>query len=379
MILRKNINIIIILFILLIISSCINTPISPIDQNFKIGNNGALVLCEGLYGSDNSTVTCIDFSTDNYTNNYFRNSNQGQKIGDVAYDLIIKDSIVYITVSNSKTIEAFYLKTGKYIGRIKFPNYVMPRKFVFINDTLAYVTTYIPMSNDDFYVYEFNPKKLELTGVKIQVGSHPEGISYHNNKLYVVNSGYGEYHSDHPKASTISVIDINTKQEIQCISTTGKNPNRIMVSPETNKIYVICWGLYSEDYPPYIIEYDLNTLQELRKWHTLVYEFCLNKNSDTLFYLNSSISTSEAENSNYSGINYIPLNQINAEPTKYIQNMKTKEMWTGLALNENRNEIWVSNSYRYTTNGDVIVYDRNTKKKKKTYKVGLIPTIIKFY
>lgn len=374
-----NKKISILLFLILLFSySCIDNPTNPVDPDFISGKQGALILCEGLFGSDNSSITCISFADNSYTNNYFRNANDGQKLGDIANDIYIKDSLVYVAVSNSKTIEVFHLKTGKSIGRIKFPNYVMPRKFAFVNDTLAYVTTYISMSNDDFYVYEFNPKTISLTGIKIYVGSHPEGIAYYNNKLYVVNSGYGEYHSYHPKASTISLIDINSKTEIQCIPT-GENPARIIASPKTNKLYVLYWGLYSEESPAGIIEYDLNTLQELRRWTTEAYEFCLNSSCDTLFYLNSSASTDNINENNDFGVNYIPLNTNNAAPVKYIKNPKQNEIWTGIALNETRNEIWIANSYRYTTNGDVTVYDRTTLAAKQTYKVGSIPTLIKFY
>lgn len=365
------------LLFLIFLNSCIDDPHQAIE-NFTAGNTGALVLCEGLYGTDNSTITCINLEDGSSTDTYFRTANYGQKLGDIANDMEIIDSIVYVSVSNSGTIEAFELKTGKSIGRIKFPPNVMPRELVIISDSLAYVSTYISMSENDFFVYEFNPKKLELTGVKIQVGSHPEGMTAYKNKLYVVNSGYGDFHSHHSKASTISVIDLSTKTEIDCIKTEN-NPNRIYATKD-GKIYVVYWELPSlkDSASGGILEYDAENMKVLRNWKTTAYDLCLNENCDTIFYLNSSLGASSDGNTS-KGVNYIALNEEKPQVQQFIENTKDNEIWTALSLNKQRNEIWVTNSYRYTSAGELMIYDLTSKAIKQRYRTGIIPNQIKFY
>ncbi len=370
-------QIFIIFLLLILFNACVDDP-NNVIENFDSGNNGALVLCEGLFGTDNSTITCINFDNGSSTDAYFRNANLGQNLGDIAFDLEIIDSIVYISVSNSGTIEAFQRETGKSIGRIKFPPNVMPRELIILNDSTAYVSTYIARSENEFFVYEFNPKKLELTGTRIQVGSHPEGMALYKNKLYVVNSGYGDLHASHPKASTISIIDLDTKTEINCIKT-EHNPARIYATQE-GKLYVVYWELPSlyDSKTGGIVEYNAENMKVLRKWETMIYDLCLNKSCDTLFYINSALG-STADKNKSAGINYIALNDTDAMPKQFIKNNKDNEMWTAITLNQDRNEIWIANSFRFTTAGELTIYDLTSKTKKQTYKTGLIPNTIKFY
>lgn len=364
-------------------SSCIKDPTVPRISDFIAGNNGAMVLCEGLMGTDNATITRIDFETGSYSNNYFSESNNGQKLGSIGNDLVIQDSIGFAVVSASGTIEAFSMENGKSLGRIKFPNYVMPRKMCIVNDTLAFATAYIQFSDQDFFVYKFNPQNLiqsqeNLEQNKVLVGSHPEGITFTSGKLFVVNSGYGAYFLDAPNASTITVIDIATFSVINTFKT-GTNPNRIY--SKNNKIYVVCWGIagQKEQYPSEIIEYDANSLQELRRWITEVYDICLDGNGDNLYYLNSSLGLSGTEN-NSAGINLIALNEANAQPKQIIANTKNLEIWTSLAINEYKNELWVGNSFRFSTDGEIIIFDlKNPTLSINSIKTGLIPSTIRFY
>jgi len=112
----------------------------------------------------------------------------------------------------------------------------------FINDTLAFITAYAEMQ-DENNVFYFSPADIgasqqAINTNKICVGSHPEGICYDpiNQRLYVVNSGYGELNTGHPLASTISEIDINSKMMIDTFAT-HINPNRIYYNK--GKIYVV--------------------------------------------------------------------------------------------------------------------------------------------
>ena len=370
------------LIIVVLLSSCVNDPVKTITHFVK-GENGALVLCEALQATDSSSITCINFKTNDITTNYFGINNAGQKLGDLANDLIIRGDTVYVSVSGSRTIEAFLLSTGKSIGRIIFPKYVMPRKMAFINDTMAFVTSYVPLSNneEDYCIYEFNPRKLELTGSKILVGSHPEGITYssNNNKIYVVNSGFGDFCYP-PNESTISIIDIAEKKEVKNIKTEN-NPNRIYSA--NGKIYVVYWELPSlqeaENKFGGIIEYDAINMKTLRKWDTPVYDLCFNSNCDTIFYLSSSINNKVSGELN-SGVSCIALKDPLAKPHQIIKNSNKNQIWTAIAINNSTGDLWVANSFNFQSKGEIMVYNlSDTRTPKQTYKTGLIPNTIRFY
>jgi len=366
-----------------IFSACVKDPIKPEPPVFIPGKNGAMIICEGL-GSDNASITRIDFETGSYSDNYFSESNNGQKLGATGNDLFIQDSIAFVAVSGSRTIEAFSIKNGKSLGRIIFPTSVMPRRMCFINDTLAFVTAYIGGSVADFFVYKFNPQNLaasqeNLEQNKITVGNHPEGITAANGKLFVVNSGFGVFQMDAPRASTITVIDIATFTVIN-ETKTGSNPTKIY--SKNNKIYVVCLGIYDQKdkYPSEIIEYDANNLQVLRRWTTDVYDICFDANGNNLYYLNSTFGMHSTGN-NSAGINVIALNEANAQPKQIIKNPNSSNIWTCLAINEyNGNELWVGNSFNYSNAGEIMVFNLNNPTVSiKNYKTGLIPNTIRFY
>ena len=363
--------------------SCVRDPIPPEPPIFIPGKNGVIILCEGKMGSDNASITRIDFETESFSKNYFSESNNGQKLGSIANDLFILDSVAFVAVAGSGTIEKFSMKDGKSLGRIIFPNFVMPRKMCFVSDTVAFVTAYIQCSVPDFFVYKFNPQNLtvsqeNLEQNKILVGSHPEGITVANGKLFVVNSGYGDYCPDNTSPSTITVIDIATFTVINTVKT-GKNPNRVY--SKNNKIYVVCWGSYDNpaEYPSEIIEYDANNLQELRRWKTSAYDICFDASGNNLYYLNSTFGMFNTEN-NSAGINVIALNDANAQPKQFIKNPNSSNIWTCLAINEHSNELWVGNAFQYNVDGEILIFDLNNPTVSiKNYRTGLIPNIIRFY
>jgi hypothetical protein len=368
--------------LLFLLTACVNTPNpSEVSPDFKVGEAGVMVLCEGMRGTDNASITRYDFTTGSYSANYFASQNAGLKLGDNANDLVLLDTLCLVSVSGAGTIEIFSLNTGKSIRRLIFPQHTMVRKMYPVNDTLCFVTSYVEWSENEFYVYYFNPQiennQETLISNRIQVGSYPEGIAYNNGRLFVANSGYGDFYQTDAKASTISIIDIISKQEVQCIKT-GINPNRLHC--KNGKLYVACWGLPSDTNSiGGIFEYDVNSMELLRQWNTSVYDLCFNDNGDTLFYLNSTMKDVSVGN-NSAGIGIIPLTKSNAKPISFIKNNKQYEIWTALAVHSTRNEMYIANSFKYTTAGEILIYDISSPDiVKQRLTTGVIPNTIRFY
>ncbi len=369
------------LFIVILIYGCVKEPNNPNENENNDGYNCCFILNEGLRGTDNASITKYNFDNDAYTNYYFKKSNINLKIGDNANDIVLLDSLVFVSVSGAGTIEVFNIYDGKSKGRITFPTRTMPRKIAIISDTLAFVSTYIELSNSDYYVYYFNPSDLNYSqqnigNSKIKVGSHPEGICYDsiNQRLYVVNSGYGDLDYDNPTASTISIIDINTKNEIDKIKT-ALNPMKIYFN--NNKIYVICWGLPSDtnEIKGSLIEYEPTTMNITRQWNTNIYDLCFNQTADSLYFINSTWGITNIEHLT-PGIYSICLLDTNSSPQAIISNPNKYDIWTAIAINFFDNSMWIANSFNFNTDGEIIIYDGMNIRTK--FAVGTIPNTIRF-
>lgn len=197
-------------------------------------SNGMLVLCEGLFQQNNSTLSWIDFNASTTHNDIF-SAQIGRGLGDTGNDMIRYGSKLYVLVNVSSTIEVVNAMTFKEIqqipmvqsGTAKQPRYMLP------HNGKVYITCF------DGYVDVLDTASLTITQ-RIPVGLNPEGITLANNLIYVSNSGG----LNTPEMdSTVSIIDPNTNLEIDRI-TVGMNPGAISADPNGN-VYVIARGNHS--------------------------------------------------------------------------------------------------------------------------------------
>lgn len=196
-------------------------------------SNGAIVLNEGLFQYNNSSVSFIDFSNGNVSNSFFYDQN-GRSLGDTGNDMIKYGNKIYISVSVSSTIEVLNAQNFKSVKQIQMLNGTsskQPRQLLAYNGKV-FVTCF------DGYVDVLDTVNLTVEN-RIQVGSNPESMGVSNGKLFVSNSGG----LNNPMDSTVSVVDLSTFQEIKKI-TVGLNPGDIYVDNMEN-IFVISRGDYS--------------------------------------------------------------------------------------------------------------------------------------
>jgi hypothetical protein len=156
------------LFILTIFNSCIQQPTKPetVVLNAPIG---AMILCEGLWHTDNSTISRYDYKTGIVTNDLFGSANPSLRLGDLASNIVIRGDTSYISVTTPKTIEIINTISGKWLGRIIFEGENHgPRRIALINDTVGFVTDLF-----DNTILEFNPKTFQK-GYTIATGAYPE-------------------------------------------------------------------------------------------------------------------------------------------------------------------------------------------------------------
>src|SRR5690554_4466688 len=170
---------------LLLFSSCKKEEVTPaFEGEFK---NGILILNEGLFNLNNSTLSWLDLSTNEVTNDLFLSINNRQ-LGDTGNDMLLYGNKIYIVISVSSTVEVIDRNTLVSIKQIPFNHNnqsQQPRNLASHNGKV-FVSSY------DGYVSAIDTSSLTVTN-RIKVGRNPEGICISNNSLFVANSGGLDY------------------------------------------------------------------------------------------------------------------------------------------------------------------------------------------
>ena len=350
-----------ILIIIVSFTGCIEPPSGPEDSPVQESYNGAYILCEGLWGLDNSSLSRYEFESKSVSQYVYKSANNGQKLGDLASDFVVHNDYALITVTTTRIIEKIELKSGKSLGRMLFADGRAPRKITVINDSLAAVTDLL-----NHLITFFNPGNLQIIKDSVFVGPAPEGIATAGEVLLVVNSGYGDYLADAPKAGTISVVSINTMQEIGNFYV-GPNPIEILINKKYNKFYVSYNNLPSAaDSIGGIVEFDLNNLTETARLRTNVRSMTLSNSGDSLLFISDST------------VSYIDLRQ-NFKKHKLIVNQNPSDIWYALACSMGGN-IWIGNAKNYQINGELLIYKQNSyDAPAEKHTVGINPNKIVFY
>ncbi len=332
-------------------------PINNNNNKDTSKTNIALVLCEGLYGYDNTTVSKINLSDFTVINDFTSSENPNFRIGDTGNDIIAKGDTFFVVVTGSKAIEYFDLKSGKLLGYIRFEGNYGPRRIAFIADTSVLVT--------DIYadcIYILNVKDKKVVG-KIQVGPAPEFLAIYRDRAFVTNSGYGDFRANEPKAGTLSIVNLKNFQEEKTVWV-GPNPIEVIVCEDVGSIFVSYNHLPSlKDSIGGIVEFDLNTLERKREWRNFARSLFWAKNEKALYFISNDLIKKIEYNSGK-----LDTVLVNSRPT---------EIWYSLAVDEYNNLLMIGNAKNYTVEGEVFIYsNKEPKPLIATIKVGVNPSKI---
>lgn len=338
-------------------------PTAPKDSIISDpASEGAYVLCEGLWGMGNSSIARYDKAGNEMIQKYFSISNPERTLGDLANDLVILGDTALVVMTSAGVIEAFSVESGESFGRITFPKNSAPREVAIINDSTAVVS--------DLYLdklHFFNPKNLKLIDNSYQTGPAPESVVYYDGLLFAANSGYGYYRKDEEKAGTISVIDYTSGNEIKLLSDV-KNAVELLVNEEESMLYCCYHHITAAiDTIGGIVEYDINTLKELRRWHIDALAITFSRTKDSLYFI--------ADNNVYT----LALKEY-SEPALFIENNKKNEIWYSLSISPFDDNIWVCNARDHQINGEIIIYEmKESGNLLSRYNVGVNPAKVVFF
>ncbi len=326
----KSLKLFLLPVILLLVSCGSNEPDYTPPEN---GKNGYLVINEGLYGQNNSSLTFYDIDEDKVYQNVYAAANNGNDLGDTANDFAECRGKGFVVLDKSKKIEIIDLENFQSLGFIDFTDYGSPRNIVIYDSLRAFVTT---LSN---LVVEINPSAASVTN-SIQVGDLPEDLVLHDEKLFVANSGFGQ-------GNTVSVIDITSNSVIKEISV-WKNPR--FTAADENFVYVISTGEYV---PP-----GLGAVTKINP-QTLTPE-------DTLFIEENPGKAEVIENNLFviygEGLAKISLDTFSITDSVFISGSEVNSITNviySFAYDYDSERFLLGNPKDFTQNGEVVVFDKN--------------------
>jgi len=355
-----------IIFIVYFNVSCIKTPDNVESSNFSEAKSGdILVLSEGLQGYDNSLLSLIKYESGEIIKNYVSQSNNFN-LGDTSNDMIINGDTAIIPSSTTGKIFCINITNGKIYRVINLLENSIPRKCVFINDSIAAVTD---LFNNKAIIFNY---KIGVIIFATNTGPQPEGIEYYDNLIFTANSAYGDFNWIHPDAETISVIDINSRKEIKKIKA-NVNVIELKINKSKKRLYAAYINLPSRiDSLGGIIEYDLITLNKLREWRTNPRSINISDDGRELYFLNQ--PTINKVKNQWRGVSKIDLNT--GEISNLIQNEKN-DIWYSLYYNSFDDTILIGNAKNHNVDGELLIYSTLPKiQLLKKFTVGMNPNTI---
>ena len=323
-----------------------------------------VILCEGLWGMDNSTISYLDNGV--LTNGWFKQNNPGMHLGDTGNDIIqVNDTLIAISMNWSNIIQYIYPDGRAIAATEDIPN---NRRLATDGKRFLYCTSYAGKG----YV-----AKVDLVTKKIvatcPVGYEPEGIAYYEGKLFVANTGgYSFQEQDHGYESTVSVVDAASMTELRRIDTGCINLYGQM-SQNGQFICINSAGDYY-DVKPKAIVMDMST-EQFR-----VYDFPATYNcsyGNRFYLIGSEFSYADGGGYRYS------MHSIDLPSTKdyeglgryafAVETIKKMQSPYCIYISPHSGHLYVTDARSYATNGYLYDFDPETQSTTKIKLQGLNP------
>ena len=343
--------------LLLVISFAIackkHKPKDPVSTNMS---NGIIVLNEGLFQQNNSSLTWVDF-TQNTSDNSFFETKIGRGLGDTGNDMVRYGGKIYIVVNVSSTLEVLDAYTGKLIKQVLMQTGVgaakQPRSIT-ISGGNVFVSCF------DGFVDVLDTTNIQLV-TRIAVGKNPDQICASGGNVYVSNSGG----LDFPILdSTVSVISATSLTETVKI-VVGKNPGAIAADGQGN-VFVAVRGNYSSVQPKFVkISSSTNTISFTANWSV----------SEITVVNNKLMMIAESGVSQAIWVYDIASNVI--ENTSFLSGATLTKPYH-MQINPVTGLIYLTDAKNYTTTGELYEFNASGSFLRK-WNTGINPSKLLFY
>lgn len=325
-----------------VLASCSDDPSDNTEPTPPTTGKGNLVvLCEGTWGMDNSTLAML--SDGSMTSRWFQQMNPGQHLGDSGNDIIqVNDTMLAVSVNGSNIIQYIH-PDGTAIAATE--DIANCRCLATDGQGYIYVTSYA--DNGCVAKIDVRTKKVVAT---CRVGYEPEGITYWDGRLYVANTGsYGTTTGDHDFEQTVSVVDAKSMRELRridtgCINLYGK------ISTSGQYACINSSGNYY-DIAPCTVVLDMNN----EKCTVFDFPATYNCAAHDRFYIVGSMYSYATGQYEYS-MHTISLPSLKAEPglADYAaaeETVSQMQSFYGIYIAPQSGRLYASDARDYTTNG----------------------------
>lgn len=306
------------------------------------------VINEGGFQAENASISAVDASG-NVTQNIFLEAN-GEALGDIAQDMIVKGDYGYIAVNNSQKVEVVNIcdfSSAKTISGISYP-----RHFAASSDKV-----YLSNGSMAGVVYEIDPASNSIVD-SVSVGNGPEQMIVKGSDLLVTNSG--GWGAD----STISVVTVSSMTETEKVEV---GPAPVAIAEDANgDVWVLSRGKQDYDENWAVVggvgsklvklsgsDYSVESTVELGDYMSLVSKMVISNDGNTIYFSNN-------------GIYRMDISQTEPEASPFI----TETSVTGLAVNEDGHIVVMTGDY--ASNGTVKIYDE-AGNLSESHETGIAP------
>lgn len=321
---------------------------------------GVYIMNSGKWQSNNATLDYYDPNTKELKTKVFASVN-GRGLGDTANDIMVYGSKMYITVSESNTVEITDLnaKSLKTLAPKDDSGQPQSPRYLAAYAGKVYVTLF------DGHLAEIDTTSMEITQ-KTKVGPNPYQVREVGGKLYVANSGGYNPVQD----STLSVVDpVSFKEEKKIV--VGLNP-MYMGADSDGEMYVVCGGNFGD------VKASLQRVDLKAETSTSIYtddNILMGMAADKLYVIHSQ------NDANWQPVNTQFVSYDTKSDTETSKNFITDgtvvEKAYSLNVNPSNGDIYIGTS-DYTSTGDMFIFSAEGKKLNQLEVSGINPMGVGF-
>lgn len=311
--------------------------------------DGVFVVNEGNFLHADGTVSYINRSSGEVTNDLFGVVNAGRALGDVVQSMTVAGDLAYVVVNNSNKVEVVNANTFE--ASYTLSGLKLPRYFTTVGNK-GYVTEWVSFV-DKGRVSVVDLNSHTITG-SVTTDYGAENIVEAGGKLFVSNNF----------TNTVSVIDPATLQVVQTLEV-GDSPGNF-VKDHQNKLWVICGGGSDANYDPLnngrLVQIDVaaHTVTKTIELNANVSEtVAINKAGNQLFY--------------YKGKSVYRVNTTDAAgPSAPLLTEAAAVSFYGIGIDPETDILYVADAKAFQGNGTVYTYSTDGS-ARGTFTVGIAP------
>ncbi len=198
-------------------------PVQVPEQSVIVGN-------QGNFMSSDASLSIINTTTGEVTNDAYSSANGGAALGDVLQSMTMYNDELYLVVNNSQKIEV--VDPNSLVSIRTIEGFSSPRYIHFISNEKAYVSDLFSTT-----ITIINPMTGASLG-SIEIGEGTE-------RFLEVD---GEVWATAPGGTSVYMIDPSTNEIVDSIEI--ENGPKDMVLDNQGKVWVLCEGGYDENWAP---------------------------------------------------------------------------------------------------------------------------------